>query len=140
MIGAGSSPLSRGIQAAVPKNESGVGIIPALAGNTGWSSHPKVRRGDHPRSRGEYFAEACRGMLHEGSSPLSRGILSHRRSVVADRGIIPALAGNTSSRRRDRWGGSDHPRSRGEYVEPFFGSGAVLGSSPLSRGIRRERR
>ena len=91
-----------------------------------------------------------------GSSPLSRGIRRGTPRGRTRRGIIPALAGNTTagstptlwhwdhprSRGEYRVGelcagyGGDHPRSRGEY----FGGGAThpttWGSSPLSRGIR----
>ena len=90
---------------------------------------------DHPRSRGEYFAEACRDLLHEGSSPLSRGIPCHVITAVAANGIIPALAGNTFLEVLDPGGQGDHPRSRGEYPTDGNGCPSLYGSSPLSRGI-----
>ena len=111
----GSSPLSRGILQPAVAPSSGLGIIPALAGNTmarPWILGP---RWDHPRSRGEYLRSMCQCFCRLGSSPLSRGIPSHDFKTVPTSGIIPALAGNTSLAR----------------------SGTVpsYGSSPLSRGI-----
>ena len=51
-------------------------------------------------------------------------------------GIIPALAGNTGSSGSRSGFLEDHPRSRGEYTHPDYLRPAVVGSSPLSRGIR----
>ena len=53
-------------------------------------------------------------------------------------GIIPALAGNTGTKAAAGMLVGDHPRSRGEYdlAGPRIHAGA--GSSPLSRGIRRD--
>ena len=90
---------------------------------------------DHPRSRGEYLALTVTYIHAEGSSPLSRGIPGSYGYAQFEGGIIPALAGNTSSSGPTRASGQDHPRSRGEYrrgekVEP-----SETGSSPLSRGI-----
>ena len=92
----GSSPLSRGIQSEGGTHPRELRIIPALAGNTMLSWSRPVRR--------------C------GSSPLSRGILEAFLTAMGGEGIIPALAGNTIL--TASWGrvGTDHPRSRGEYV------------------------
>ena len=54
--------------------------------------------------------------------------------------IIPALAGNTSARVVRSSPSRDHPRSRGEYPAPSHRTGGHRGSSPLSRGIRTDRR
>ena len=93
-------------------------IIPALAGNTGWSSHPRVRREDHPRSRGEYDTPRDEFVPAFGSSPLSRGIPPQSNQTRKEHRIIPALAGNTHPRTSLSTSGRDHPRSRGEYVIP----------------------
>ena len=91
--------------------------------------------GDHPRSRGEYFAEpACQG-FDLGSSPLSRGIRLCGHHSTLPRGIIPALAGNTECGTGSRPCPWDHPRSRGEYRQQSTESSRNSGSSPLSRGI-----
>ena len=114
---AGSSPLSRGIPRMSRILDTLPRIIPALAGNTpALGSRPPCRQ-DHPRSRGEYHHRSSCEDRWPGSSPLSRGIPTRRYQAPRQRGIIPALAGNTDravpalSRHRD------HPRSRGEYLE-----------------------
>ena len=132
----GSSPLSRGIPCRSDPRQRGGRIIPALAGNTPTHYPRQSEAPDHPRSRGEYLSRTSPRADSWGSSPLSRGIPC--RSDPGQRGgrIIPALAGNTSAdikRGRDY---QDHPRSRGEYSGPPRPRGGVLGSSPLSRGIR----
>ena len=92
---------------------------------------------DHPRSRGEYFFINDSVCLFEGSSPLSRGIRSIYRPPNPRNRIIPALAGNTHAHRGPVHDHGDHPRSRGEYFSASRFIPAVMGSSPLSRGIRR---
>ena len=73
-----------------------------------------------------------------GSSPLSRGIQEGRAAAWLSARIIPALAGNTlaAGYASADWG--DHPRSRGEYANAAINGIASAGSSPLSRGIRRD--
>ena len=53
--------------------------------------------------------------------------------------IIPALAGNTPASRCAAVPRRDHPRSRGEYPTWSNTEDMILGSSPLSRGIRMDR-
>ena len=111
----GSSPLSRGIRSARDRRKRGIGIIPALAGNT--------------HGEGDFY------FVVGGSSPLSRGIRGLHASRVRHGGIIPALAGNTRTREAKPFQRRDHPRSRGEYRIPARYQHLVKGSSPLSRGI-----
>ena len=135
MITSGSSPLSRGIP---PRNEWDprmARIIPALAGNTSSVPDTPPCPTDHPRSRGEYSVPRGRVLSLRGSSPLSRGILNKTINFTPRLRIIPALAGNTRTGRRDREGSEDHPRSRGEYRCWGCGVSHSWGSSPLSRGI-----
>ena len=75
----------------------------------------------------------------KGSSPLSRGILTGLPRPSHGRRIIPALAGNTPPEFPRNRSGSDHPRSRGEYDASKQRRSRLVGSSPLSRGIRRGR-
>ena len=131
----GSSPLSRGILAHFRRVVSGRRIIPALAGNTVWFGWGGGLWWDHPRSRGEYYQQLIRDVARGGSSPLSRGILLPARWYAKACRIIPALAGNTLSRRGICVGREDHPRSRGEYGSWQIESSSGPGSSPLSRGI-----
>ena len=132
----GSSPLSRGIP---PREEIELfidRIIPALAGNTIIHRHEYLFDEDHPRSRGEYTVTPGNVTDYDGSSPLSRGIHEGVWNCKMTPGIIPALAGNTSSGCWMLCSGKDHPRSRGEYVQPFTKNDSYTGSSPLSRGIQ----
>ena len=71
-----------------------------------------------------------------GSSPLSRGILNARHINLRWIRIIPALAGNTTPAKASWSASSDHPRSRGEYMGGAVWIRYLVGSSPLSRGIR----
>ena len=100
-VESGSSPLSRGIHPREVEHREAPRIIPALAGNTETCAPPAITTRDHPRSRGEYGY--LWRLLHdfEGSSPLSRGILTQPVMLENDPGIIPALAGNTSEAHRD---------------------------------------
>ena len=98
MMGAmGSSPLSRGIPRADHPILGPHRIIPALAGNTYSSDRRCCRSWDHPRSRGEYASTTNSTTTRDGSSPLSRGIPRPHPRTRRGPGIIPALAGNTSS-------------------------------------------
>ena len=132
----GSSPLSRGIRGLPGAAQPARGIIPALAGNTPAGPRSSVSAEDHPRSHGEYLEGLRGGSSRPGSSPLSRGIRGLPGAAQPARGIIPALAGNTAlvpPKRGSMW---DHPRSRGEYEADSWPAIFMMGSSPLSRGIR----
>ena len=133
----GSSPLSRGIHAAMVEAVLDSGIIPALAGNTVFCWEWLLSWRDHPRSRGEYAGVGASGSLLRGSSPLSRGIRLRAGRLGGALGIIPALAGNTCPSGWPRSRQWDHPRSRGEYPWPMTLILRDSGSSPLSRGILR---
>ena len=74
--------------------------------------------GAHPRSRGE-------------NRPLRRW--RHRRM-----GLIPAHAGKTTRTRTSPWSRPAHPRSRGENHLAMYRQLAQNGSSPLTRGKRRD--
>ena len=135
-VAAGSSPLSRGIRIQSGMALRNDRIIPALAGNTSCPTPTRHSCWDHPRSRGEYITDVDGQPATEGSSPLSRGILTTSPGNVSDPRIIPALAGNTDAGFRSQIPGTDHPRSRGEYFLSDFLWIHCEGSSPLSRGIR----
>ena len=76
----GSSPLSRGIPLPARGVIQRIGIIPALAGNTDGGAGVGWDWSDHPRSRGEYFSIQPGGVIQDGSSPLSRGILASEQA------------------------------------------------------------
>ena len=132
----GSSPLSRGIHSPQPHRRGRNRIIPALAGNTRSARNSAPEYGDHPRSRGEYLGLDVDERSHQGSSPLSRGILPATRHGQLRHRIIPALAGNTMTPHNTPSDRTDHPRSRGEYGPNWGTRTRGSGSSPLSRGIR----
>ena len=110
------------------------GLIPAHAGKTHASTPATRNLRAHPRSRGEnaLFSDFTRYVY--GSSPLTRGKLSHQIKVALQVRLIPAHAGKTRTPTQiQRWR-PVHPRSRGENTASFFGSVDTLGSSPLTRG------
>ena len=55
-------------------------------------------------------------------------------------GIIPARAGFTVTCPAGRPIIQDHPRSRGVYPTSLLPTSCLSGSSPLARGLRRQRR
>ena len=69
-----------------------------------------------------------------GSSPLTRGALSHGIHAVNGFRLIPAHAGSTPPVFHDCHANRAHPRSRGEHIRLRRLCGRVSGSSPLTRG------
>ena len=134
--GGGSSPLARGLPAALTDQEITLRIIPARAGFTRPRPGAPSRRRDHPRSRGVYVPEHYLNLKCSGSSPLARGLPARNLGRRAVGGIIPARAGFTGDHLHARQSGPDHPRSRGVYAAPHRSSPTSLGSSPLARGLR----
>ena len=132
----GSSPLARGLPAAVTGKTVIHRIIPARAGFTPPASLGLVVRGDHPRSRGVYTHPLECDRWCVGSSPLARGLRDAVPAPAAANRIIPARAGFTTCRRPGSRSRPDHPRSRGVYVSAFPPATAFRGSSPLARGLR----
>ena len=135
---AGSSPLTRGkLGYPVPLVARG-GLIPAHAGKTWWPGGASPRSGAHPRSRGEN-RRSPRSTRHPGgSSPLTRGKPRAGRATATCTGLIPAHAGKTyfiSASPRRAWA---HPRSRGENAAGQARRQPGKGSSPLTRGKRRD--
>ena len=132
---AGSSPLARGLPEDGLRRELLDGIIPARAGFTGSRATSPTGWADHPRSRGVYRIARDFADRMGGSSPLARGLpAAHRVADEAVR-IIPARAGFTRCS-PGGWGrGSDHPRSRGVYVDGDYVTIPPSGSSPLARGL-----
>ncbi len=86
--------------------------------------------------RGEHWVRLHVKTFDTGSSPRARGAQSRRRPGVVVRGLIPACAGSTSSRRRLRSRCGAHPRVRGEHCRLKTSSLVEAGSSPRARGAR----
>ena len=73
--------------------------------------------------------------LHEGSSPLARGLHGSVSRRPWPGRIIPARAGFTRPRSRGAVRCEDHPRSRGVYAMTSSIALTASGSSPLARGL-----
>ena len=136
----GSSPLARGLPAAGIRHEYHGRIIPARAGFTARQSRAACSATDHPRSRGVYEISCTAPRSKRGSSPLARGLPDEITEPTTFSGIIPARAGFTYYTRSVPPSGPDHPRSRGVYGWHDCDPVSEGGSSPLARGLRRQRR
>ena len=112
------------------------GLIPAHAGKTSGTYQASFSAGAHPRSRGENRVGNRRHQRLRGSSPLTRGKRSAAINTDCKEGLIPAHAGKTTRIPAHAAKGAAHPRSRGENQELIKATGAVVGSSPLTRGKR----
>ena len=130
----GSSPHARGTLIDASVAASIPGIIPACAGNTSLGTRLRCRDWDHPRMRGEHTCSPLPCRAGRGSSPHARGtrMVGHQRE--AERGIIPACAGNTEYAVSEELGERDHPRMRGEHLVEASYRIEYSGSSPHARG------
>ena len=133
----GSSPHTRGARPDGRRRAGALGIIPAYAGSTSPDEAIPMKRGDHPRIRGEHVAGRSDPHEERGSSPHTWGAPCHRCSRRARSGIIPAYAGSTSNALRICSLASDHPRIRGEHGDMNPPPGVPVGSSPHTRGAHR---
>ena len=130
----GSSPLTRGKRLKLVWRHDEPRLIPAHAGKTRGASMIRGLGPAHPRSRGENRAAAALVSAARGSSPLTRGKLHAELLGEIDDGLIPAHAGKTPRRARQRSRAGAHPRSRGENGRLARRCTRVSGSSPLTRG------
>ena len=94
---------------------------------------------DHPRSRGVYDCRDSGGKDRAGSSPLARGLLDENACGGEAWGIIPARAGFTVRTMANTPSNEDHPRSRGVYSYSTRIRVSTVGSSPLARGLHKEK-
>ena len=142
VVTAGSSPHTRGLQAAGEEALAPVGIIPAHAGFTPRRSRRQRPPADHPRTRGVYPPALRAALTNPGSSPHTRGLRPLDHAQAASPGIIPAHAGFTRTTTACSTRGRDHPRTRGVYRRHKEFSICRWGSSPHTRGLlgRRRRR
>ena len=153
----GSSPHTRGTPRPSLCSPSDRRFIPAYAGNARDRSARHHRQAVHPRIRGERALTIGGAILAAGSSPHTRGTPrcflglpcrcgssphtrgtpAHTLAQLAVFRFIPAYAGNAGCRRRPRIGGSVHPRIRGERDGQQLAQWLHGGSSPHTRGTRR---
>ena len=112
----GSSPHARGLQDEFVVVVGEGRIIPARAGFTTWGQRKTQRHGDHPRTRGVYHVAVYRPTRFVGSSPHARGLQGVDLRQTAEERIIPARAGFTPCRSELSRYSTDHPRTRGVYL------------------------
>ena len=134
----GSSPLTRGKRTERRQILRRRRLIPAHAGKTVNTQAPRISVPAHPRSRGENGPQRTPGERSGGSSPLTRGKQPLRAPRWRRRRLIPAHAGKTTASRLSYLTGTAHPRSRGENGKAYLNLAVHAGSSPLTRGKRRE--
>ena len=130
------SPLTRGKPRPSSTRRRALRLISAHTGKTPRLSDRSCHVTAHPRSREENIDAWQLPERHVGSSPLTRGKPSRRKTPTLNTGLIPAHAGKTGYQPHVSTPPSAHPRSRGEnarYVSPQASSD---GSSPLTRGKR----
>ena len=96
LVDSGSSPLTRGAHHHLPRRPQPRRLIPAHAGSTRRHRVTHLKIGAHPRSRGEHVCIFVLSDLSLGSSPLTRGALSHPDYIQGIDGLIPAHAGSTT--------------------------------------------
>ena len=113
-FGKGSSPRVRGKRQECWLSPGRSRLIPACAGKTSiWLLTSSMRRA-HPRVCGENETGEVKERLVFGSSPRVRGKPLLVAFLCCCRGLIPACAGKTATKSRNRCYGSTHPRVCGE--------------------------
>ncbi len=135
--GVGSSPLTRGALIDREPAHAIGGLIPAHAGSTIYAHSELLRQRAHPRSRGEHYEPELVASMPDGSSPLTRGAPGVPGLSRAQKGLIPAHAGSTTTTAPRSSRAGARPRSRGEHGDEMRALFQRLGSSPLTRGAPR---
>ena len=130
----GSSPHVRGTLGGNKGFMTEYGIIPACAGNTCCRRSRNGKDGDHPRMCGEHVVLSAGHRRDQGSSPHVRGTPVSGDDAESAAGIIPACAGNTSSRNGPANANRDHPRMCGEHMDRLSADEKAWGSSPACAG------
>ena len=130
------SPLTRGKPRPSSTRRRALRLISAHTGKTPRLSDRSCHVTAHPRSREENIDAWQLPERHVGSSPLTRGKPSRRKTPTLNTGLIPAHAGKTMSRGPRSLALTAHPRSRGENLSVVVQLPNSAGSSPLTRGKR----
>ena len=132
--GSGLSPLARGTRAHGIQSRVSARFIPAGAGNTGSATAAPMTTSVYPRWRGEHEMLVSVNAANTGLSPLARGTHILQNTRLISTRFIPAGAGNTYIRAKNKATATVYPRWRGEHAG-FESSGARdAGLSPLARG------
>ncbi len=90
----------------------------------------------YPRWRGEHIDPEQQYAQTDGLSPLARGTLHGFGFLFDGRRFIPAGAGNTYIRAKNKATATVYPRWRGEHPLPVIQLHCQCGLSPLARGTR----
>ena len=112
----GSSPRARGTPPFRAAHRNDDRFIPACAGNTPHSAHPRAIIAVHPRVRGEHVHARIDLFDGFGSSPRARGTPSRFAHDGEINRFIPACAGNTRNSPVPPMRNTVHPRVRGEHL------------------------
>ena len=131
----GPSPRVRGIPRSGRSERSGIGSIPAGAGNPRGTLPGRVRMRVHPRGCGESGDYNPQMKMSQGPSPRVRGIPQRVPDLLLGPGSIPAGAGNpvrAALVMQLEW---VHPRGCGESQRLVRPNGPARGPSPRVRGI-----
>ena len=134
----GSSPLTLGKLEGVHADLPDVRLIPAHAGKTSADPRGAASSPAHPRSRGENSRRTVRPASGPGSSPLMRGKPRRHHGTDRFRGLIPAHAGKTPPPTHASTNRPAHPHSRRGNRAEIADLQTRAGSSPLTRGKRKE--
>ncbi len=134
--GSGLSPLARGTPVFANLWTIAIRFIPAGAGNTCCSSWWSAAIAVYPRWRGEHNVRLSPLCVVAGLSPLARGTLHGFGFLFDGRRFIPAGAGNTYIRAKNKATATVYPRWRGEHPLPVIQLHCQCGLSPLARGTR----
>ncbi len=134
--GSGLSPLARGTPVFANLWTIAIRFIPAGAGNTCCSSWWSAAIAVYPRWRGEHNVRLSPLCVVAGLSPLARGTLHGFGFLFDGRRFIPAGAGNTYIRAKNKATATVYPRWRGEHIYQNISFYSHGGLSPLARGTR----
>ena len=132
--GLGSSPRVRGTYQCESHGGWLHGLIPAGAGNMGFSCVMRPVRWAHPRGCGEHRTRLTPARAAWGSSPRVRGTCGRACGYRYDSGLIPAGAGNMLRPASQYHQQGAHPRGCGEHLLGWRRLLCVVGSSPRVRG------
>ncbi len=132
--GSGLSPLARGTHRPRTTIRANRRFIPAGAGNTTVQTAGYYFFAVYPRWRGEHNVRLSPLCVVAGLSPLARGTLHGFGFLFDGRRFIPAGAGNTYIRAKNKATATVYPRWRGEHHKETILRFVQVGLSPLARG------
>ncbi len=132
----GLSPLARGTHRPRTTIRANRRFIPAGAGNTTVQTAGYYFFAVYPRWRGEHNVRLSPLCVVAGLSPLARGTLHGFGFLFDGRRFIPAGAGNTYIRAKNKATATVYPRWRGEHIYQNISFYSHGGLSPLARGTR----